>query len=327
MYALWLSKIVNTSPTVNLHFEHLALGGSSSWPGAVERAIRRRAARRLGPLGYAALLTRGSDDGASPRVELVRSRIEQLAGSFPPPRATAAERAAQTRRRRLVTWDVLAHAAMAAEDLEILLAALARWRSGQDLFELFSLVEARGPVFFETPTSEWPKRLRLIARFPSATELAPPLTAAEATLLESGLQNSVREASDDLYALASVVPWDVRLAMMPYKHGFTWLIPSVAPLTTDPIGLRRIEAAPEAAFIVRTGHQKGLIFTCGDDELTAALEACKLASDLEQFVCRAVLSESESKGGQWGVALYGESAADVAQRTLADRVQALLYRR
>lgn len=323
MPTLALSNIVNTSRSVNPHFEHLALGGNESWPGRVDRTIRRRAARRLGALGYAVLLTRTSDDGRDARSELVASRIDQLAATVVP-KPTPAERSTHVRRRRITTWDAWAQAAMAAEDLEILLTALTEWRSNKDLFDALAKVEAQGPTFFQRPTKEWSQRLRVIATLPRAGDLLPILTAPQAALLEAGLGNSVREASDDLYALASLVPWDVRLAMMRYKHGFTWLIPAIAPFATDPVGLTRLKAAPDTAFVVRTGHGSGLIFTCTDEEIAAALAATRLACGLDRFVCRAVLSEAESSQGTWGVALYGESAADEAQRALAEQVEARL---
>jgi len=324
---LTLSNIVNTSSAVNLRFGHLALGGEETWPGHVDRAIRRRAATRLGALAYAVIRTRTSDQGREPRAELVRQRIEQLAIHVPSPRAQPAERAAYVRRRRLATWDTWAQAAMAAEDLDIVLKALVAWRSHGDLFHELTTVGARGPGFFGSRGGSWTERLSGILRLPRSDDLATCLSGAEAQLLAAGLDLSVREASADLHALESTIPWDVRDAMMRYKHGFTWIIPASTPITTDADGLKRLRTSHETGFVVWTGYRSGILFGCSDEEIAAALEATRLASGLEQFVCEAVLTESESKQGAWGVALYGESASDAAQRDLLDRAARWLRRR
>lgn len=325
--ALALSNIVNTSSAVNVSFEHIALGGDETWPGHVDRAIRRRATTRLGALAYAVIRTRTSNQGREPRTDLVRERIEQLALQAPGPRAQPVERAAHVRRRRLATWDAWAQAAMAAEDLEILIRALIAWRSRKDLFDELTRVGARGPGFFGPRGGSWTERLSNILRLPRSGDLTSCFSTPEAQLLETGLDMSVREASADLHALESTIPWDVREAMMRYKHGFTWIIPAATPLETDADGLRRVRASDEASFVVWTGYRSGIILTCSNEELAAALEATKLASGLEQFVCEAVLTECESKQGAWGLALYGESASDIAQRDLLDRATRWLGRR
>lgn len=287
----------------------------------VDRAIRRRAAGRLGNLGYALLRSRTSE-GFGGRVELVRSRIEQLDRLNVPDRRASPEVQRTYRRvRRLTAWDVWAQAAMAAEDLEIMLTALLDWReSGGDVFARCRSVAARGPGFFVGLTESWPDRLPRIARVPTAEGLLGVLNVAEANLLATGLSNSLREAVDDLYAVASFVPWDVRSAMMPYKHGFRWIIPSLAPIATDRRGREALLSAPDTAFVVDTTDRAAMIFTASDDEIQAALLATEFSVALESFVVSTVLSETESRAGDWGIALYGDSAEDAAQQELLARV-------
>ena len=262
------------------------------------------------------------------RVELIERRIEELSRvPVTDGRASPGDQSAYRRARRLTSWDVWAHAAMAAEDLEIMLTGLLEWRSrGGDTFAWCRSVDARGPGFFEGRIESWPRRLPRIVHLPTAADLLAVLNQAEADLFAGGLANSIREAADDLYALAAVVPWDVRLAMMPYKHGFRWLIPSAAPIATDARGREILRSAPDAAFIVDTTDRSGMIFTASDEEIQAAHLAAQFSTTLETFVVGAVLSEAENRVGLWGVALYGDSAADTAQQQLLARVITLIRR-
>lgn len=322
-----LSNVVNTNPAVNHEFQHLQLGGGVDSSAAVDRAIRRRAAGRVGALGYAMLRAKVSSEGGG-RVELISRRIDELSRVVVPDRrASPRDRSAYRRARRLTSWDVWAQAALAAEDLEIMLTGLLEWRSrGGDAFAWCRSVEARGPGFFEGRIESWPTRLSRIVHLPTAADLLAVLSQAEASLLAGGLANSIREAADNLYALATVVPWDVRLAMMSYKHGFRWLIPAAAPIATDGRGREILRSAPDTAFIVDTTDRSGMLFTASDQEIHAAHAAAQFSTTLETFVIDAILTEAENRAGLWGVALYGDSAADAAQQQLLARVVALIRR-
>jgi len=220
--------------------------------------------------------------------------------------------------RRLFSWDAWAQAAMGAEDLEILVSGLQGWRSGKSLVDALSVVDARGPAFFAELQGEWSERLGEIIRFPDAKDLAAFIPPAKADLLAAGLRGSVQQACDDFLAVESLVPWDIRDAMLSYKHGLLWIVPASAPLQTDAIGLGRLENAGGSSFVIWRRTKIGTLFEGSDHDLNAALEVTKVSSGLRRFVAEAVVTEVESRGGRWGIALYGDTADDPAQRTAAD---------
>jgi len=309
-----LSNILNTARLVNLGIQRLVLEGGSTWTGNVGRDQRRFGSKRLGPIGYALLRTCVSTGERSPRVALIETRIEQLSAQ---PRSNASERIRLLDLRRLFVWDAWAQAAMGAEDLEILISGLKAWRAGKSLVDALSLVDARGPVFFGEQQGEWSKRLGEIVRFPMAKDLASFMSAARADLLAAGLRDSMRQACDDFLAVESLVPWDIRDAMLSFKHGMLWLVPAIAPLQTDAIGLSRLVGAGQSSFVIWSRAKTGTLFAGSDDDLRRALEVTRVSSDLRHFVAEAVVTEVESRSGRWGIALYGDTAEDPAQRLAA----------
>jgi len=206
---------------------------------------------------------------------------------------------------------------MGAEDLEILVSGLQGWRAGKDLIDALSLVDARGPAFFGELQGEWSKRLAEIIRFPGSTDLRAIMVPAKADLLAAGLRDSVRQACDDFLAVESLVPWDIRDAMLSFKHGLLWLVPASAPLETDAIGLGRIDKGSQSSFVIWRRGKIGTLFAGSDEDLSTALEVTKVSSGLRRFVAEAVVTEVESRSGKWGIALYGETADDPAQRSAA----------
>jgi hypothetical protein len=309
-----LSNLLNTARLVKIGIQRLVLEGASTWPGNVTRNQRRFGSKRLGAIEYAVLRTCVSPDEPSPRVALIETRIEQLSRQ---PRSSATERRRYLDRRRLFAWDAWAQAAMSAEDLEILVSGLLAWRTGKNLVDALAAVDAGGPPFFGEQQGAWPKRLGQIIQFPSAKELREVVSPQKADLLAAGLQSSMRQACDDLLAIGSLVPWDIRDAMMSYKHGLLWLVPASCPIQTDAIGLGRLREAGDSSFVIARHARTGNLFAGSEDDLNAALGATRVTSELRHFVAEAVVSEVESWHGKWGIALYGDTAEDPAQRSAA----------
>lgn len=198
-----------------------------------------------------------SIDNPPARVALIQSRIQHLSAQS---RSNSAERVRYLDLRRLFAWDAWAQAAMGAEDLEILVSGLQGWRAGKDLIDALQLVDARGPAFFGELQGEWSKRLAEIIRFPGPADLRAIMVPAKADLLVAGLRDSVRQACDDFLAVESLVPWDIRDAMLSFKHGLLWLVPASAPIETDAIGLTRIDKGRESSFVIWRRGKIGTLF-------------------------------------------------------------------
>jgi len=303
-----------------VNLERLSLTGNVVWTADLEPSVRRRARQRLGTLGYAALRT-FVEGTAAHRLDLASAHYA-LAQVVP-------AGVARQRARRLALWDLWAQAAMAAEDLELLLRALAGWREGENFFDALVLTRGiGGPEYFSVLPATWRDRLRRIVRLPSADQLRAHLTIPEAGLLVDGLLQSFTQVVDDLQGVGPLTPWDLRDALLRYKHGFAWILPEVAPLDTDNLGHERLQrAVARGGFVLWTRKNSGVATSCSDEDLAGAVAITKHCTQLHLFLAQAVLSEVEAKDEPWGVALYGDAAADSALDKLARDVRDWLRRR
>lgn len=293
----------------------VALQGTRWFDPGVPNHLRRRGVRSLGPLGYAFLSGRAAD--THPRVTLIEGD-----------RALASVAGASGHRRRLATWDAVSQSALAAEDLEMLMTAGERWQCNHNLefFSVFSLVEAIGPTYFQKTPLGWQLQLARTLVVPSKDVLRScGLSAPQATLLRAGIENSVKQVANDLDTVSNQIPHPIRGTMLRYKHGFTWFPLEYAAVPTDPLGVARMQAATNG-FLVWTRQASAMLFDGTLAEIDRALGVAQAIARIDGFVTEMLITQAERPRADWGVALYGSSAGDIAVTALRDVVAEFIRR-
>lgn len=292
----------------------VSLRGDQWWDPGLPRHLRRRGARALGPLGYAFLLGRSAEE---------HHRLTLIEGD----RTLAAAPAASAHHRRLVAWDAVSQAALAAEDLEMLITAGERWQSDQrrDFFREFSAVDAAGPAYFQISPLGWQLRLARTIALPSKQALRACLSAPQATLLLGGMENSVKQATDDLDVVANQITAPIRGAMLRYKHGFASFPLEHVAVPTDSFGAGRMAAASNG-FLVWTRQSTALVFEGTLAEIERARAMATAIARLDHFICDLLLTQAGHPQARWGVGLYGTSAVDAALTDLVAAVTEFIQR-